>query len=588
MRKIKYRIILALLVCAGISLAIQGAFSIYHLKTAADKSTEDYTKVLYEQFDQKIKMEVQTCVSVIEQVYKKQLSGEITEPEAKKMAADIVRELRFDGENYFWVDQIDGTNVVLLGNQTEGTNRYGAEDSEGNHYAQDFIKNGTQEGGGYTDYTFPRPGETELIPKRAYTLEFEPYGWVVGTGNYVDDIQKVVAIQEQAIRDDFNSALLSHIIVIILALAVSMIIGNFLSKSISNPIVEIAENVNKMAKGDFRVEKLVVNTKDELGELAVGFNTMAGNLRNLVQQVTGMSGHVASASQQLAAGAEQLAKAASSVAVAISEVAAGSEKQIDAVGEVTSVVDEMNNNYNQVLIGVQDVTSISDKTAATAKHESIEIDKTMNQMANIEKTVNNTAGVVDKLGDRSREIGLIVDTISGIAEQTNLLALNAAIEAARAGEHGRGFAVVADEVRKLAEQSQDAAKHIAELISQIQHDTDQAVTAMGEGTLEVKSGTVAVNEAGKTFKEISELIGNVSVSISEAATKINKIAEGNEKIANSVMDVDQISREIAAQTQSVNAAVEEQTASSEEIASSSQMLMKSAEEMQEVLGKFRM
>lgn len=589
MKKIKYRIILVLLICVAITLAIQGTYTIYNLKKTAEKNIENYRAALYQQFDDKIKMEVETCISVIDQIHKKQLKGELTEAEAKKMAADIVRDLRFDnGNNYFWIDTVEGVNVVLLGKDTEGKNRYNAQDSEGNYYVRDFIKNGTKEGGGYTDYTFPRPGETELIPKRGYTLLYKPYNWVVGTGNYLDDIEKVVKIEEDRIREELSRNMIMSLIVVILALAVSIFLGIMLSRSFSNPITKMAESVRLLADGNLRIEKIDVKTEDELGELASGFNTMADNLRQLVNRAMSSSSQLSSASQQLASGAEELAAAASSVASAISEVSLGTEKQIDSVSEVSAVVDNMNNLFKSIITDVDEVAAISSQTSATAQKESEEIDSTINQMANIEKATNNAAELVYNLGERSREIGQIVDTISGIAEQTNLLALNAAIEAARAGEQGKGFAVVADEVRKLAEQSQDAAKQIADLIRQIQYDTDKAVAAMNEGTNEVKLGTQAVNQAGKTFKEIADLIGNVSVRVSQAANYLMDSAKSSERIVSAVMEVDRISREIAAQTQSVNAAVEEQTAASEEIASSSQMLMQNAEEMEEILRRFKM
>ena len=164
-------------------------------------------------------------------------------------------------------------------------------------------------------------------------------------------------------------------------------------------------------------------------------------------------------------------------------------------------------------------------------------------------SVSSSAQVVAKLGERSKEIGQIVDAISGIAGQTNLLALNAAIEAARAGEQGRGFAVVAEEVRKLAEQSQEAAKQIANLISEIQTETDSAVVAMDDGTREVKIGTEVVNTAGQAFKEIVSLIAEVSSQIREISAAIQQMASGSQQIVASVRNIDSISKGTAGQTQ---------------------------------------
>ncbi|MBP2651690.1 MAG: mcpB 7 [Firmicutes bacterium] len=208
-------------------------------------------------------------------------------------------------------------------------------------------------------------------------------------------------------------------------------------------------------------------------------------------------------------------------------------------------------------------------------------------MGQIEQTVNTSAQVVTKLGQRSKEIGQIVDTISGIASQTNLLALNAAIEAARAGEQGRGFAVVAEEVRKLAEQSQDAAKKIAQLIGEIQVDTDKAVVAMDNGTREVKTGADVVNTAGAAFGEIASLVTAVSDQVREISAAMQQMATGSQQIVGSVKKIDDLGKKSAGEAQGVSAAAEEQLASMEEIASSSQSLAQLAQKLQAEINTFR-
>ena len=373
----------------------------------------------------------------------------------------------------------------------------------------------------------------------------------------------------------------------ILAVALALGLGWFIAKMIANPLVQLVGTVREVAQGNLAIKKIDVVSKDEVGQLAAEFNSMIDNLRGLVKHVAQTSEQVAASSEELTASAEQSAQATTQVAATITEVAEGAVKQANAVDSTASVVEQMSAGIQQVAANANAVSGMADKTTSAASQGDKAVDAAMNQMKSIEKSVSSSAQVVTKLGERSKEIGQIVDAISGIAGQTNLLALNAAIEAARAGEQGRGFAVVAEEVRKLAEQSQEAAKQIAGLISEIQAETESAVVAMNEGTREVKVGSEVVNTAGQAFKEIVSLIGKVSSQIREISAAIQQMASGSQQIVASVRDIDRISKETAGQTQTVSAATEEQSASMEEIAASSQALAKMAEELQNAIRKFR-
>ncbi len=328
--------------------------------------------------------------------------------------------------------------------------------------------------------------------------------------------------------------------------------------------------------------------QDEIGEIGIGLNRMTSNLKDLVQQVAHSAEQVAASSEELTASAEQSAQATNQVAATISEVAQGAEQQASAVAMTTSVVEHLSIGIEQVAENSDTMSGVSDKTFQAAQNGTEAVNAAISQMAIVEKTVTKSAQVVAKLGERSKEIGQIVDTISGIAGQTNLLALNAAIEAARAGEHGRGFAVVAEEVRKLAEQSQEAAKQIAHLITETQSDTEEAVVAMREGNHEVNVGAQVVNTAGQAFKDISKLIDQLAGQIKEASNSVQQMASGSQQIVASVQDIDKISQDTVGRTQTVSAATEEQSASMEEIAASSQALAKMAEELQGVIRKFRL
>lgn len=375
--------------------------------------------------------------------------------------------------------------------------------------------------------------------------------------------------------------------VTLLAIVLALTIGWFIAKMIADPLVRLVGTIREVAQGNLSIGRLDIVSKDEIGQLASEFNIMTENLRNLVKQVTQTTEQVASSSEELTASAEQSAQATSQVAEAIAEVAAGATKQVSAVESATSVVEQMSAGIQQVAANANAVAGMAGKATGAASQGDKAVDVAMNQMKSIEKSVSSSAQVVTKLGERSKEIGQIVDAISGIAGQTNLLALNAAIEAARAGEQGRGFAVVAEEVRKLAEQSQEAAKQISGLISDIQNETSSAVAAMNEGSREVKVGSEVVNTAGRAFKEIVLLIEEVSSQIREISAAIQQMASGSQQIVASVRGIDRISKDAAGQTQTVSAATEEQSASMEEIAASSQALAKMAEELQRAVRKFK-
>jgi len=335
--------------------------------------------------------------------------------------------------------------------------------------------------------------------------------------------------------------------------------------------------------------KAEFHTKDkgEIRYLATAFNAMTESLRAVITKVILSSDKLVASSEQSSVISELSAEMSGQIADSAMEVSRGCEIQLVAADETLSTVEQISSAINLVSINTDKVTSFSEKTVASARDGGDAIGTAINQMNAIEKTVANSEQVIAKLGDGSKEIGQIVVTISGLASQTNLLALNAAIEAARAGEQGRGFAVVAEEVRKLAEQSHDAAEKIAVLIHNIQSDTENAVSSMSAGTHEVRIGIDVVNKAGSKFEEIAALIHEVSEQITHISSSIHGISDGSDKITTSVRKIDELSKNANQRVQEVSAAVKEQSGATQEIAASSQDLAKLARELRESVSKFK-
>lgn len=361
----------------------------------------------------------------------------------------------------------------------------------------------------------------------------------------------------------------------------------YMTLSITKPLKEMMLLAEKFTSGDFRQTDVNIMRDDEIGHLAKVFSAMGADLRKLIRNVNLSAEQLAASSEELTASADQSAQAANQVAVSITNVAGGTEKQARHIDSTNKAVQEVSELLGQLSVSADTVKGQSEEATGKAEGGNKIIEKVVAQMGNIENSVGISAQVVGSLGERSKEIGQIVDTISSIAGQTNLLALNAAIEAARAGEQGKGFAVVAEEVRKLAEQSQEAAKSIAGLIAKIQEDTQNAVLAMQNGTREVQAGGEVAAEAGSAFKEIAQMIGTVNEQVGMAQGAIGSIVEKSGRIGSAVEEIEHTAAANSEETHMVSAATEQQSASMEEIASASRSLANLAQELQNAIQRFK-
>ncbi len=359
------------------------------------------------------------------------------------------------------------------------------------------------------------------------------------------------------------------------------------ASSISGPILKLEGQAKQLADGNLKVDDLPVDYADEIGSLTNAFNVMSHNLRSLITKMATTAEQVSAASEELTASAQQSADASVSVAEAVGQVSGNMDRQLEDVTGAKNSVDLVFNDITAMAEKSKNVKAESIAMADAAQGGSALMKEAVEKMSNIEKAVLASAEVIKKLGENSKQIGQIVEEISGIAEQTNLLALNAAIEAARAGEHGRGFAVVAEEVRKLATSSQESAEKIKQRITSIQEDAAQAVDSMAVGTQEVQAGTKAINEVGHQFTDILDKVNGINSQMDQINNSVQTVNNGAKNIVAAVDSIDEVSKQTADNTQTISDSTQSQSASNQEIAAASHSLADLASEMQDAIGKFK-
>lgn len=383
----------------------------------------------------------------------------------------------------------------------------------------------------------------------------------------------------------YSSTRLITIVVLVLAVLLGVAISYLLIANLKKSIDELSRVSEAVGRGNLNAQ-VKIYANDELGALSVHYNNTIRNMKELIRQIQNTAEQVAASSEELTASADQSAQVTQQIAQNISSVSGEADRQLKEVENAAMVVQRISARVEQTATNANNSAANAASEVEQSKKGGVVIDKAVEQMKSIEETVNNSASLVTTLGERSKEIGQIVETISGIAGQTNLLALNAAIEAARAGEQGKGFAVVAEEVRKLAEQSEEATERIAVLIKSIQDETEKAVAAMHEGTVEVKNGSEVVSQGGEAFKVLAEMSVGISKQAQEISEAMQEMSSGMSQIVHNTENIDSASRNITSESQTVAAATEEQSASMQQIASSSQSLAKLAQELQNATHRF--
>lgn len=462
-----------------------------------------------------------------------------------------------DGYGYI-IDEA-GTVIVHPSSGTVGQNLMQHQ------FAQDILKQKS----GYLEYDWEG---------RMKVASFQPLtnGWFLVVGSYLEDMmQPTVKIKNQMF------------IVSIVAALLAFALGLFIVLQITRPIQRLVVEMKKAEEGDLTVQ-VPVTSNDEIGRQSAMFNEMMQQFRKMLGEVNNVSQNVAASSEQLTASANESAKASEQIAIAASEISQSSEQQMESVHRTSTHIHETSRALQSISDNVSKVNQDSN-TATQYAHEGKRAMESMsNEMSDISNKVRSTEAVVRELGSYSDSISGIITTIREISEQTNLLALNAAIEAARAGEQGRSFAVVAQEVRKLAEQSSRSAEEIENLITRIRNEIGRAVTAMEESSNAVADGLVIVEGAGKSFTNILTAIEAVNKEVQLVAVSAEQISRDSKQVVEQADAISKLAEGSSADTEEVAAASEEQNATMEEITSASEVLAQMAEQLQGLVSRFKL
>ena len=536
MNNIKVRTKLVIvMVISLIALALCAVISNTSLSGLGNNALDIIENDMRSSYDEQIKAQVDNVISLCQSIYNRYEKGEYTLDEAKKLAADQIRDLRYGNNGYFWVDTYDGTNVVLLGNDTEGTNRMDAVDTNGFAYIQAIINAGKQEDGGFTDYVFPREGETESSPKRAYSKAFEPFGWVLGTGNYTDDIDDdVLDVKNEFSSYESNSRMaIIGIAVVMEVILISVL--TLITISIVKPLKKSLAHIEEIAQGDFskEFEQDLLKRKDDFGQLADSLEKMRSEMNELIGEVKSEALEITGMVQEIDTSLQALDDQIENVSATTEELAAGMEETAASSEEINAMSHEIESAAKSIAERSQDGANEADEIRERAVKIKKDTDENDRRTRSIHEEINES--LIKALDDIKvvDQINVLAKSIMDITGQTNLLALNASIEAARAGEAGKGFAVVADEIRVLAEQSKAAVAHIQEVtvnvtaaVENLANDAERLLEFVGNDVVESLGGFAEMaNSYNSDAANVDSLVTDFSASSEQLLASINGVMD---------------------------------------------------------------
>lgn len=592
-RKMGTSVLLICIFIATVLLVVTGVLTLYNMKQMSDNSHDVLEKRMIQDYDHLIESQVESVISMIDTVNNKVEKGELSLDEGKKLAADIVRNARYGGDGYFWVDTLEGDNVVLLGSDVEGTNRRNLTDVKGFKIFEKFLELAkSKEGKGFLNYYFPKEGEKEASPKRAFVQAYKPFDWVIGTGNYIDEFDKVLAEEKKATNKVFAELRVEMVVVSILSFLICIVIAVINNIQINKKMAKIMNVADKMAEFDLVDNCCEVEfssgRKNELDTIFEVFCGARSSLRQMAEEVLKSSDSLAGIAGNLSDSVDRNARVTLEISSAMGNVATGASEQAEDIGTAVratgTTVDILNRN-----------TEILNKLAGAIRHINQRKNEGMELLRNLKAAGKNSEEAFEAMktmtvetSESAVKISAASEMIQSISDQTNLLALNAAIEAARAGEQGKGFAVVAEEIRKLAEQSASFTKDIREVIDILREKSVDSVAMMERVSEVIVRQTQIRRDTAGIFEEIADEVvksNNIVDELKEATTVLEK---ENTAVTDMIHRLSGISEENVAATEEVNSTIEEQAVVMQKVAEDSKELEQIAGGLYGEMSKFKL